>query len=129
MVTPPPCEEGDQLLPILHWIDAFDLSRKKKNLGRDFSDGVLVAEIVSQTRFSTLVNLHNYSPVQSTKGKRENWETLNRKVLQKMGINLPAKQINNLATVQSGAIEEFLLKLHAVVIREGGQSDSTLLLH
>lgn len=45
---------------IYTWVDAIPLSRPKKNIGRDFADGVLMAEIVHHY-FPKLVELHNYS--------------------------------------------------------------------
>lgn len=45
---------------IYTWVDTFNLSRPKKNIGRDFADGVLMAEIVHHF-FPKLVELHNYS--------------------------------------------------------------------
>ena len=54
------------------------LSRPKKNIARDFSDGVLMAEIVAQN-IPRIVELHNYSAANSTKQKYYNWDTLNSK--------------------------------------------------
>ena len=31
---------------LLIWIDSIELSRPKKNINRDFADGVLVAEVI-----------------------------------------------------------------------------------
>lgn len=45
---------------IYTWVDSIPLSRPKKNIGRDFADGVLMAEIVHHY-FPKLVELHNYS--------------------------------------------------------------------
>lgn len=36
----------DELNSIYNWVDQIPLSRQKKNIARDFSDGVLMAEIV-----------------------------------------------------------------------------------
>ena len=41
----PPLNE-DELNDIYNWVDTIPLSRPKKNIGRDFADGVLMAEIV-----------------------------------------------------------------------------------
>ena len=35
----------DQLRAIYAWIDAIPLTRPKRNMARDFSDGVLLAEV------------------------------------------------------------------------------------
>lgn len=36
----------DELNEIYIWVDSIPLSRPKKNMARDFSDGVLMAEII-----------------------------------------------------------------------------------
>ena len=44
MEAPPVSEE--QLEEVLQWIDAMTFSRATRNLSRDFSDGVLMAEVL-----------------------------------------------------------------------------------
>ena len=58
MEAPPLSEE--ELNEIYNWVDEIPLSRPKKNISRDFADGVLVAEIVANF-IPRLVELHNYS--------------------------------------------------------------------
>ncbi|GFO16430.1 sperm flagellar protein 1 [Plakobranchus ocellatus] len=65
-----------ELESLYQWIDRVPLSRPKKNLGKDFSDGVLVGEIIKHY-FPRLVDLHNYTPAAATKQKMENWFLLN----------------------------------------------------
>ena len=55
----PPLNE-EELNNIYNWVDEIPLSRPKKNIARDFSDGVLMAEIVKHY-YPTMVELHNYS--------------------------------------------------------------------
>lgn len=54
----------DELKEVYEWVDTFELSRIKRNINRDFSDGVLIAEILN-FYFPNLVELHNYSGVNS----------------------------------------------------------------
>ena len=49
-----------------------------KNLARDFSDGVLVAELMKHY-FPREVQLHNYTTSNSASAKYINWKTLNCK--------------------------------------------------
>ncbi|CAD8063809.1 unnamed protein product [Paramecium primaurelia] len=92
---------------IYTWVDAIPLSRPKKNIGRDFADGVLMAEIVHHY-FPKLVELHNYSQANSTQTKQYNWNTLNTKVLKKLGFQLSQKDIDSIIQVEEGAIERVL---------------------
>lgn len=68
----------EELNEIYNWVDEIPLSRPKKNISRDFCDGVLVSEIVHHY-YPKLVELHNYSSAHSTSGKLYNWNTLNCK--------------------------------------------------
>ena len=94
---------------LLIWIDSIELSRPKKNINRDFADGVLVAEVIHvsnqfrpdpsalskltefsfQSYFPQRVEKHNYIPSSGRQGKLTNWATLNRKVLSKFGFTVP----------------------------------------
>ena len=38
--------DEDAMKSLLKWIDSIPLSRPKKSLARDFSDGVLAAEVI-----------------------------------------------------------------------------------
>lgn len=66
----------EELQALYAWIDEIPLSRQKKNINRDFSDGVLAAEVVHHF-LPKLVELHNYSPANSTQQKMDNWRTVN----------------------------------------------------
>ena len=66
----------DELDQIYSWIDQIPLSRPKKNIARDFSDGVLLAEVIAFSQ-PKLVELHNYIQANSISKKIANWNTLN----------------------------------------------------
>lgn len=68
--------EEEELDELYEWVDKFTLSRPKKNIARDFSDGILVGEIVKEL-FPGIVDLRALIPSLNTKTKKGNWETLN----------------------------------------------------
>lgn len=80
----------EELQELYAWIDDIPLSRQKKNITRDFSDGVLTAEVVNHF-LPRLVELHNYSPANATQQKTDNWKTLNSTFMQ-----LLMRHLNNL---------------------------------
>lgn len=84
-----PTEEvtEDDLQQIYNWVDEIPLSRPKRNIARDFSDGVMLAEIIKHY-VPKLIDLHNYSQAHSLSQKMYNWNTLNVKALKKLGLNL-----------------------------------------
>lgn len=62
---------------LYRWIDTIPLDRPKRNIARDFSDGVLMSQVVHYF-FPRIVELHNYSASNSIDQKNYNWKTLNR---------------------------------------------------
>lgn len=99
-----------ELEAILKWIDSFTLSRSSKKLCRDFSDAVLLAEIL-KFELPKLVDMHNYTACNSIQGKIKNWSTLNRKVLKKLNIHLREEEIERLAKAEMNCIEEVLFNV------------------
>ena len=92
------------------WVDAIPLSRPKRNIGRDFADGVLFAEVVKHY-FPKLVELHNYSAAHGVSQKLYNWRTLNQKVLRRLGLKLDAAEMDAIARAEPGYIEALLVRL------------------
>ncbi|KAI8906035.1 hypothetical protein EDD86DRAFT_211370 [Gorgonomyces haynaldii] len=92
------------------WIDAIPLSRSKKNIARDFSDGVLVAEVVRHF-IPKLIELHNYSPANSISQKFYNWNTLNQRVFKKLHYSTSDEIISCIVNCRPGYIEYLLFEL------------------
>jgi hypothetical protein len=66
----------DEIKSLYEWIDAVAYSRPKRNIARDFSDGVACAELLHHY-VPKMVDIHNYSPAHSISHKLYNWNTLN----------------------------------------------------
>ncbi|XP_032667657.1 sperm flagellar protein 1 [Odontomachus brunneus] len=110
-------EVNDHLGEIYEWIDQIKLSRPKKNIARDFSDGVLMAELLKRY-YPKHVDVHNYVAGNSIAKKVDNWCTLNRKVLSKIDMKLRKELINQLASSQPGVIEKVLADLRAKILKD-----------
>ena len=106
-------EEND-LMYIYEWVDSIQLSRPKKNIARDFCDCVLVAEIIKHY-LPRLVDLHNYPSASSTMQKTTNWNTLNTKVLKKIGVRMSKQEINDVITCKPLAIEHLLQRIYDAI--------------
>ena len=106
-------EEND-LMYIYEWVDSIQLSRPKKNIARDFCDCVLVAEIIKHY-LPRLVDLHNYPSASSTMQKTTNWNTLNTKVLKKIGVKMSKQEINDVITCKTFAIEHLLQRIYDAI--------------
>ncbi|KAM0730631.1 Sperm flagellar protein 1 [Formica fusca] len=99
------------------WIDSIPISKPARNLTRDFSDAVLMAEIL-KVYYPRYVELHNYVPASNLNMKKENWNTLNRKVLAKIDMKLSKDTIHHLANASQGTIEKLLLDLRMKILRD-----------
>ncbi|XP_075986891.1 sperm flagellar protein 1-like [Anticarsia gemmatalis] len=102
---------------VLAWVDGFKLSRQTKKINRDFSDAVLLAEILS-VYYPKLVEMHNYPPRNSHSLKLNNWMTLNRKVLKKLKLTLCCNTMEQLANSAPGVIERVLVMARDKIRRD-----------
>lgn len=98
------------MLKVYELVDTIPLTRPKKNIAKDFADGVLIAEIIKFFK-PTLVEIHNYPSTNNLKNKKENWITLNRKVFKKLNFQLSSQDIDSLISATPGYIEGVLLKI------------------
>uniref|UniRef100_A0A914VSU0 Calponin-homology (CH) domain-containing protein n=1 Tax=Plectus sambesii TaxID=2011161 RepID=A0A914VSU0_9BILA len=92
------------------WLRAIPLSRPIKNIARDLSDGVLVAELVAHF-LPRYVVLGNYTPVHSVSLKRYNWDTMNKMVFSCLDFHVNSDVIQKIIAGQAGAVEFVLLGL------------------
>ncbi|PIK35444.1 putative sperm flagellar protein 1-like [Apostichopus japonicus] len=113
--------DDQQLQELYAWVDEITLSRPKRNITRDFSDGVLVAEVV-HFFIPRIVELHNYTPANSTMQKMGNWGTLNRKVFTKINFNIPESVIRSICNCKAGVIEVILLQLRQKIEKYLGKN-------
>ena len=90
---------------------------------RDFSDGVLMAEVVSHF-YPKMVDLFNYNQALRVDSKIYNWKTLNTKVLKKISMGLDTETITQLANSKPGVIEKVLWKFKSIVESEYQQDNN-----
>lgn len=107
-------DDEDEFMFIYRWVDTINLSRPKKNISRDFSDGVLVAEIF-KSYYPKLVEIHNYPAAHSVNQKKYNWNTLTQKVFKKLNFNCKKNEIDDVINCKPMAIQHFLKKIYFLV--------------
>lgn len=97
---------------ILRWIQSLDLALSVKNVKRDFSNGFLVAEIVSRY-YGKEVQMHSYDNGTSVKVKKDNWAQL-LKTFRKIGIAdmVTEDEIGRVLRCEDGAAVSFVTKLY-----------------
>ena len=108
----------EDLLTLHEWIDSIPLSREKKNISRDFCDGVLTAEIMKYY-YPKLVDVYNYPEANSTQLKLVNWNTLCLKVFRKIGFSMTKNELENVVNSKPKAIENVLWKLYNKLVANG----------
>ncbi|CAF3531738.1 unnamed protein product [Rotaria sp. Silwood2] len=119
-------ELDETLLEDLYiWIDSLPLSRPKKRIERDFSDGILIAEII-RYYLPDLIEMHNYTPANSLQQKKANWGILNKKVLSQFGLDLPDVIINGLSNGKPGLIEVLIFNLRLKIDEKLELNDKNL---
>lgn len=136
----------EELQELYAWIDEIPLSRQKKNITRDFSDGVLAAEVVYHF-LPKLVELHNYTPANAVQQKVDNWRTLNSmqcqlsltygltvhsnstgKVCSKLNFGIPEDLLQGAANGKPGVIEFILSILRNKVVHVENAKHSEIIL-
>eukprot|EP00347_Sterkiella_histriomuscorum_P023443 403334620 len=99
--------DEEELQLVYQWVDSVPLSRPKKNITRDFSDAVLMAEIVHHF-LPKLVEVHNYQSSSAVSQKEYNWTTLNSKVFKKIGFQLSKEDLDSIIKCETGTVERVL---------------------
>lgn len=61
--------DENEMLEMYEWIDTFTLSKPKKIISRDFSDGVLYAELIKKN-IPNIIQLVNYVPSSNYEQKK-----------------------------------------------------------
>ena len=110
-----PSLDEEEVQSIYEWVDSIPLTRPKRNITRDFADGVSMAEAIKHF-IPGIVDLHNYISANSTRQKMNNWNTLNNKVLKKMGFQLAASDIESVVNCVPDAIERVLKLVQIKVV-------------
>ena len=86
------------------------IGHKSEPACRDFSNGFLVAEILSKY-FPAEISMHSYQNASSTAEKSLNWGLI-AKFLSTQGINLTEQTVAAVSSQDQAAVEKFLNQLY-----------------
>lgn len=73
--------------------------------------------------FPKRVEMHNYSPQNAVHRRLNNWHTLNRKVLSKLGMGLSNATMEDLANAKAGTIESVLHDIKNKIDKQENKDD------
>lgn len=93
------------------WIDTFHFSKPKKNLTRDFSDGVMFFELLKQVCPQQIVEQHNVTPTYNKNQRLNNWKQIQKRINSRSVLTISNQDIEGIITFQPYAIEQLLEKL------------------
>ena len=99
--------DDNEFYEIYKWVDSYNLSKTRKNINRDFSYGTCYAEIIKKN-IPSIIQINNYIPTENHKQKIENWNLLNKKVLNKLGFKINNKDIEGIIYSKPYFIEKAL---------------------
>ncbi|KAM7358614.1 sperm flagellar protein 1 [Cochliomyia hominivorax] len=103
-----------------NWLQ--ELQVTYKNLNRDFSDALPVANLLKGF-YPKLVDLHNYPARNNTQLKLNNWETFNYKVLTKLGLQQSKNMLDKLSKGTVGAVEALLYDIMVMIKSQKSKGD------
>lgn len=97
---------------IYSWVDSFQFKKPKKNLVRDFSDGVNLVEILAKITKQPIIQVHTVSHTFNKKEKIENWKLIQKQMNKKSYVRITDSEINDIVDLRAGVIELVLERIY-----------------
>ena len=111
----------DRAREVREWVTSLTFSRPLQNIARDTANAWLPAEVI-RTYFPRIVDLHNYPQAQSSLQREVNWDTLNVKVLKRLGFQFLKPDLERVINCDPDAALQALstIKYYADTYYEAG---------
>lgn len=108
---------------IYEWVDSFKFSGSKKNLTRDFSDGVYLMEMCQTLTYPPIIEKNVINHTLKRSMKLENWKLIMEKFNNRSIFKITEKECIEIIDHKPYAIENLLYRLHSFL-----KSNKTILL-
>ena len=108
-------KELNDYYKIYNWVENFKFSRPKKNLTRDFSDGVCFVEIIKSISNPPIMDLHNVANTLNKQQKYVNWKEIQKKMNAKSLIKITDSDVQGVIEYRPYCIEQILEKVYYLV--------------
>lgn len=96
---------------VLKWVQGLDLSSSVKNPRRDFSNGFLVAEVLSRY-FPKEISMHSFDTGLQESRKLNNWSLID-KLLRKKNIDISEGMWREVVAAKEGAAVDLVCRLYS----------------
>lgn len=98
------------------WLDTFKFSKSKKNMTRDFSDGVLFVELLNQALPKIVIEYHNVTPTLNKNQKADNWYQIQKRINARTTLKITNSEIAEIISYQPYAIERLIDRLYRIIL-------------
>lgn len=114
--------DADELADLYEWLDRVPLSKPRSNVEKDFSDGILAAEIV-RFYYPDIVDFRMLRPALSIADRTEQWKLINSEIFNAIGLTVPSHVLAQLSISKSGIAQSFLFNLRMSLALTGAQTN------
>jgi hypothetical protein len=98
---------------VIKWVQSLDLTHPLKNVKRDFSNGYLIAEIISWY-YPQDIQMHSYVNGMSINTKMGNWQQLER-VFSKHSLSISKGEVEGTMHCKPGAAAMLVTRLYTIL--------------
>lgn len=113
--------DAEELADLYEWLDRVPLSKPRSNVEKDFSDGILAAEIV-RFYYPDLVDFRMLRQTLNLQERTDQWKLLNSEIFDKIGLTVPSHVLTQLSISKSGIAQAFLFNLRMSLALTGAQT-------
>lgn len=118
---------NNEFFHLYTWIDTFKFPKPKRNLTRDFSDGVFFVELLKQLSTKVIIESHNVTQTNNKNQKRDNWGQIKKRVNLRTKLKITNKEIENIIDLKPYSIENLLNRLYELTHNNNNNNENIII--